>query len=84
MTKINPNKVKNRMILTVVIVTAAVITLVFLANSVTSFVTAIQSSNKTPTESGIFGDKMPNIYGSINVLEKTKDAIKSDPRTSFV
>ena len=52
MTKINSNKVKNRVILPVVIIAAVVITGVLLANPVISFVTAIQSSNLTANEGG--------------------------------
>lgn len=52
MTKINSNKVKNKVILPVVIIAAVVITGVLLANPVISFVTALQSSNMTSNERG--------------------------------
>ncbi len=83
MTKTNSNKLKNRVILPVVIIAVVVITAVFLANPVISFVTAIQSSNITTNEKGIFNDQSPKINGSINVLEKTQVAIENDLKTSF-
>ena len=52
MTKINSNKAKNKVILPVVIIAAVIITWIFLASPVISFVTAIQSSNMTTNESG--------------------------------
>lgn len=84
LTKTNSNKVKNRVILSVVIITAVVITGVFLASPVISFVTAIQSSNMTTNDRGIFSDQSPKIKGSINVLEKAQAAIENDLKTSFV
>ncbi len=85
MTKINSYKVKNKVILSVVIIAAVVITGVFLANPVISFVTAIQSSNMTSNErGGIFNEQSPKINGSINVLEKAQAAIENDLKTSFV
>ena len=56
MTKIDSIKVKKRVILPAVIITAVVIIGVFLTNPITSFVTAIQSSNMTVNEreGGIF------------------------------
>lgn len=84
MTKINSNKVKNKAILPVVIIAAVVITGVLLANPVISFVTAIQSSNMTSNETGIFIEQSPKINGSINVLEKAQAAIENDLKTSFV
>ena len=50
MTKINSNKVKNRVILPVVIIAVVVITAVMKANQVISFVTDIQSKNITQNE----------------------------------
>jgi uncharacterized membrane protein YkoI len=84
MTKINSNKLKNRVILPVVIIAAVAITGVFLANPVISFVTAIQASNMTSNEKGIFSDHSPKINGSINVLEKVQTAVENDLKTSFV
>ena len=84
MTKINSNKVKNRVILSVVIIAAVVITGVLLANPLISFVTAIQSSNLTANERGIFVEQSQKINGSINVLKKTQTAIENDLKTSFV
>jgi uncharacterized membrane protein YkoI len=86
MTKINSNKVKKRLILPVVIIAAVVITGALLVNPAISFVTAIQSSNKTTNErgEGMFVEQSPKINGSINVLEKTQAAIENDLKTSFV
>ncbi|MDN5845236.1 MAG: hypothetical protein L0H53_03070 [Candidatus Nitrosocosmicus sp.] len=84
MTKTNSSKVKNRVILPVVIIAAVIIMGVFLTNPVISFVTAIQSSNMTTNERGIFSDQLPKINGSINVLEKAQVAIENDLKTSFV
>ena len=84
MTKINSNKAKNRVILPVVIIAVVVITGVFLASPVISFVTAIQSSNLTANEGGILGEQSQKINGSINVLEKSQTAIENDLKTSFV
>ena len=84
MTKINSNKVKNRVILPVVIIAVVVITGVLLANPVISFVTAIQSSNLTANERGIFVEQSQKINGSINVLKKAQTAIENDLKTSFV
>src|SRR3712207_5255350 len=85
MTKINSNKSKNKVILPVVIIATIAITGVFLANPVISFVTALQESNVTSNEGArIFGDQLPKINGSINVLEKTWAAIENDLQTSFV
>ena len=84
MTKINSNKAKNKVILPVVIIAAVIITGVFLASPVISFVTAIQSSNMTTNESGISGEQSPKINGSINVLEKAQSTIENDLQTSFV
>ncbi len=84
MTKTNSSKVKNRVILPVVIIAAVIITGVFLTNPVISFVTAIQSSNMTTNERGIFSDQSPKINGSINVLEKAQAAIENDLKTSFI
>ena len=86
MTKIDSIKVKKRVILPAVIITAVVIIGVFLTNPITSFVTAIQSSNMTVNEreGGIFVEQSPKINGSINVLEKAQTAIENDIKTSFV
>ena len=84
MTKTNSNKIKNRMILSIVIITMIVITGVFLANPLVSFVTAIQSSNMAATENGILVERSPRINGSINVLEKAQSIIENDLKTSFV
>ncbi|WP_458744411.1 hypothetical protein [Candidatus Nitrosocosmicus sp. T] len=86
MTKINSNKVKKRLILPVVIIAAVVITGALLVNPAISFVTAIQSSNKTTNErgEGMFVEQSPKINGSINVLEKAQAAIENDLKTSFV
>lgn len=86
MTKTNSNKIKtkNRVILSVVIMTAVVITGVFLASPIVSFVTAIQSSNMTAKENATFGEQSPKINGSINVLEKAQTAIENDLKTSFI
>ena len=62
------NGVKNMVILSTILITAVVVTGVFLAGPVISFVTAIQSSNMTINESGIFKDQSPKINGSINVF----------------
>lgn len=85
MTKINSNKLRNRVILPVVIIAAVAIAGVFLANPVISIVTALQASNMSLNESeGIFTDQSPKINGSINVLEKAQTAIENDLKTSFV
>ena len=84
MTNTNSNKVKNRMILPVVIIAVVVITGILLVNPVISFVTAIQLSNMTTNESRIFGEQSPKINGSINVLEKAQAAIENGLKTSFV
>ena len=68
MTSTNSNRVKNKVILSAILITAVVVTGVFLASPVISFVTAIQSSNMTINESGIFKDQSPKINGSINVF----------------
>ncbi len=86
MTKIDSNKVKKRVILSAVILSAVVIIGVLLANSVISFVTAIQSSNMTVNErgGGKFVEQSPKINASINVVEKAQAAIENDLKTSFV
>ena len=84
MTKIKSNKVKNKVILPVVIIAAVIITGVYLASPIVTFVTAIQSSNMTANERGISGEQSPRINGSINVLEKAQSTIENDLQTSFV
>ncbi|MDF0680850.1 MAG: hypothetical protein P0116_07805 [Candidatus Nitrosocosmicus sp.] len=55
-----------------------------MANPVISFVTAIQSSNMTINEDGIFKDQSPRINGSINVFEKAHEAIEKDLKTTLI
>ena len=84
MTSTNSNRVKNKVILSAILITAVVVTGVFLASPVISFVTAIQSSNMTTNEGGIFRDQSSKINGSINVFEKAHAAIEKDLKTTFV
>lgn len=84
MTRSNSNRVKSKVIVSAILITAVVVTGVFLANPVISFVTAIQSSNMTINEDGIFKDQSPRINGSINVFEKAHEAIKKDLKTTLV
>ena len=85
MTKINPNRVKTKVILPVVILAGVIISGVLLADPVISFVTANQPSNMTSSKMGeIFNDQSPKINGSINVLEKAHTAIENDLKTSFI
>ena len=85
MTKINSNKLRNRVILPVVIIAAVAIAGVFLANPVISIVTAFQASNMSSHETeGIFNGQSPKINGSINVLDKAQAAIENDLKISFV
>jgi len=84
MTSTNSNRVKNKVILSAILITAVVVTGVFLASPVISFVTAIQSSNMTINEGGIFKDQSPKINGSINIFEKAHAAIEKNLKTTFV
>ena len=72
------------MILSAILITVVVVTGVFLANAVISFVTAIQSSNMTINEGGIFKDQSSKINGSINASEKAHATIEKGLKTTFV
>src|SRR6476619_5781623 len=84
MTRTNSNRVKNKVIISAILITTVVVTGVFLPSPVISFVTAIQSSNMTINEGGIFKDQLPKINGSLNVFEKAQTAIEKGLKISFV
>jgi hypothetical protein len=75
-TKSDSSDAKNRLILPVGIITAIVIAGFFLANSVMSYVTPIQSPNTTAGAAFSLTKKTPKINGSTNVMEKTQDVKK--------